>query len=252
MTSIKDSIQKLHDLQHGKSVKQEHEVYIPKKREKKENNFKLTKGILWNLFLKYQPEGYVVDKRNEKVIFTVLRYFLQDEKFNSYKLITSEPSLDKGLLIFGNYGVGKSQLFEILHEVGRELVQKAHCKNLWFNQISTGSFVDQYMEAAKDDSKPFNLKDFYKGKLYIDDLGFEKKAFNKTELLGELLFERYKKFIENRNKKQREPKHILTSRTYITTNLTPSEIRERYGDRIGDRLPEMFNILKWEGKSFRE
>ena len=36
------------------------------------------------------------------------------------------------------------------------------------------------------------------------------------------------------------------------TNENPSAIAARYGNHIGDRLPEMFNIIKWEGKSWRE
>ena len=82
----------------------------------------------------------------------------------------------------------------------------------------------------------FELEFYYKGYLYIDDLGLEKKAFNSQEIMGQLLFER------NR----------IGSITFVTTNMKPSEIAQRYGDHIGDRLPEMFNIIKWDGPSRRE
>lgn len=39
--------------------------------------------------------------------------------------------------------------------------------------------------------------------------------------------------------------------TFITSNLTPKEIRERYGDRIADRFNEMLHVIVFEGKSFR-
>ena len=109
-------------------------------------------------------------------------------------------------------------------------------KGLWFSKISCGSFVDDYMREVINDESTFELRNYYKGVLYIDDLGFEKLAFNKTEIIGDILFEREK----------------LGSRTFITTNLKPSEITQRYGDRIGDRLPAMFNIINWKGKSFRK
>ena len=236
MNRAAESIKKLQELQNGKDVRQEHEVYQRINYEKKTSGFRLTKNILWGLFKNHSPEGYVINKRNEQVIYTVLRYFLRAQDFNKDTLIKTKPSLEKGLLIYGTYGVGKSELFEILHNIGRELITKQNCKTLWFSTLSAGSFVDQYMEAAKEDSSTFSIKKYYTGKLYIDDLGFEKKAFNKTEVFGELLFER------NR----------LRNPTYVTTNLNPAQLTERYGDRIGDRLPEMFNIIPWNGQSFRE
>lgn len=237
MNNIQKALQSLDKLNNGKSERQEHEVYQPFQYEKKKNTFVLTKSILWRLFNTYTPEGYVIDSRNEKIIFTLLRYFLRDPDFNEYKLIHNDsPALEKGILIYGDYGVGKSQLFEIIRTVGKELIVNKNCNLLWFSHISAGSFVDEYMAATKDEHSTFKIENYYTGKLYIDDLGFEKQAFNRTELFGELLFER------NRKK----------ALTYVTTNLKPSELTKRYGERIGDRLPEMFNILKWEGKSFRE
>lgn len=201
---------------------------------------KIDKSLFWKLFEHHSQGHYTINKQNKKVLFTIFRYFLLDPEFDSDKQVLSTPDLNKGLLIYGNYGIGKSYLFEILHEMGRKLLTKHGINQLWFNCISAGSFVEMYMQEVtkkeKNADTNFRLEDYYKGKLYIDDLGFEKKAFNKTELFGEILFER------NRSKKK----------TYVTTNLNPSDITKRYGERIGDRLPEMFNIIKWEGDSFRK
>jgi hypothetical protein len=221
----------------GEVEKTVHPVYPGLKKQKDAIQYVLTKDILWKLFKFYSPD-YILNEKNREFVFTVLRYFLKDENFNQYGKINNAPSLDKGLLIYGSNGVGKSFLFEILSKIGRELIIKKNCSDLWFTSISSGSFVDQYMRAAGDreNVEVFDIKNFYTGKLYIDDLGFEKKAFNKTELFGEILFER------NR----------VSSKTYVTTNLKPSELTNKYGERIGDRLPEMFNIIKWDGESFRE
>lgn len=236
MNNLKDSIQKLRAMQNGEDIKQSFQVFPKIKREKKGRKFELTKGIIWKLFNDFSPDGYVIGPRNEEVIYTVLRFFLQADDFNSYGLIKNKPNLKKGLLIYGDYGVGKSQLFEIIRDMGRELATKANCNDLWFSQISAGSFVDEYMASTKDDHTNFRVENYYRGKLYIDDLGFEKKAFNKTELFGQVLFERNKR----------------GSKTFVTTNLKPYELTEKYGERIGDRLPEMFNIINWSGESFRE
>jgi DNA replication protein DnaC len=39
--------------------------------------------------------------------------------------------------------------------------------------------------------------------------------------------------------------------TFITTNLTPQEISERYGKRVADRLNEIAKVVVFKNKSFR-
>jgi len=64
------------------------------------------------------------------------------------------------------------------------------------------------MRSTTEKESTFLISNYYKGKLYIDDLGKEKKAFNKNEIVGELLFER------NR----------VGGKTFVTTNLSPLKI----------------------------
>src|SRR5690606_33574143 len=196
----------------------------------------IRKKTLWDYFLNYTPEDYIIDERNEKIIRTLMRYFRGSEDFNDDGLILSKPDLKKGILIFGDYGIGKTMLFNILNIAGDDLFKNNGFLRMRFKSISSVSFVEDYMKSAKVDNSTFDLKNYQFRPLYIDDLGFEKKAFLSFELLAELLFER------NRNK----------AKTYVTTNKSPKELAERYGSLIGDRLPEMFNIIKWEGESFRE
>ena len=39
--------------------------------------------------------------------------------------------------------------------------------------------------------------------------------------------------------------------TFITTNLTPKQIREKYGDRIADRFNETMKCIVYENPTFR-
>jgi len=235
MSEIANVLANLRKLDGKQSVKAVHDVYPRGNWNKKKPELVLTNEIVWKLFKKHKPNDFILDVRNEKTIYTILRYFLKNENFNEFEQVKNQPCLNKGLLVYGDYGVGKTQLFSILNEMGRELLHYG-CKDFWFTMISAGSFVENYMRSTQNKESNFVLSNYYKGKLYIDDLGKEKKAFNRDEILEELLFER------NR----------IGGKTFVTTNLTPIEISEKYGPRIGDRLPEMFNIISWHGESFRK
>ena len=225
MSKLSDAIENL-------KVRNKQEVFPKGPEPDTKEQPKLTKDMFWRVFKDVLGvDKYIISSNNKKVAYTTFKYFLQIEDFNKYKIISSVPDLKKGLLIYGTNGIGKSFLFDSLHKVGRELLNYGY-NDFWFNQISAISFVEDYMKLKAD----FNLQDYYRGVLYIDDLGLEKKAFNKNELIGELLFERHR-----RGKK-----------TFVTTNIDPNEIHLRYGNAIGDRLPEMFNIIKWEGESWRK
>ena len=69
--------------------------------------------------------------------------------------------------------------------------------------------------------------------LFLDDVGVEpptvKSWGNEYSPVVELLYYRYD----------------LQKFTIITSNLTPDEFRQRYGDRVGDRLLEMFDAIQF-------
>ncbi len=75
--------------------------------------------------------------------------------------------------------------------------------------------------------------------LFLDDLGREPtevlKYGNVTSPITELLEYRYNQRLT----------------TIVTTNLEPSEIRTKYGDRIADRFNEMFAVVRYTGASYR-
>lgn len=75
--------------------------------------------------------------------------------------------------------------------------------------------------------------------LFLDDLGREPTEVmrygNVTSPITELLEYRYNQRLT----------------TIVTTNLEPSEIREKYGDRIADRFNEMFVVVRYTGVSYR-
>lgn len=75
--------------------------------------------------------------------------------------------------------------------------------------------------------------------LFLDDLGREPTEVmqfgNVTSPITELLEYRYNQRLT----------------TLVTTNLEPSEVRQKYGDRIADRFNEMFAVISYTGASYR-
>jgi DNA replication protein DnaC len=195
----------------------------------------IDKKVFWKLFRSFNP-GFQITSENREIIYSIFRYFLQMPDFNEYGVIKNKAGLDKGLLVYGDYGVGKSTLFDAIHTIGKAIFKHTGSTQLWFPRISSIDMLTRYYEAQKDNTSNFKLEDYYRGKLFLDDLGKEDKAYNREEIIGKLLFERHRRKLK----------------TYVTTNDNPSAIAARYGNHIGDRLPEMFNIIKWEGKSWRE
>ncbi len=207
----------------------------PPKGVATDNQCLISKQLFWKLLCTHEP-GFKIKPESERIIYTVFRYFLQQPDFNEYEVIKNKAGLDKGLLVYGDYGVGKSTLFEVIHNIGKAIVTRTRNTQLWFPRTSTLSILTRYYDAQKNAASNFNLENFYHGKLYLDDLGKEDKAYNREEIIGKLLFERHRRKVK----------------TFVTTNENPSAIAARYGNHIGDRLPEMFNIIKWEGRSWRE
>lgn len=231
---ISEALAKLKQLQDKQNGVNRQEVFDRLPQAKTKERQKVDFEALFKDFSENICNG---PYKNNKVIETLKTYFLGNENFDTYSLVKNQANIFKGLLVFGDYGVGKSMFFEIMHQIGRELVLKHGYQGLYFSKLSCPWIVEEYMRATeKGYSGNFDITKYHKGKLYLDDLGAERLAFGRDNIIADLLFER----------------HRNGAMTYVTTNLKPSELAENYGARIGDRLPEMFNIISWNGKSFRE
>lgn len=206
----------------------------------------VSKEIIRDLFVYFSSnfygkgKHYLIDDDNKSYVFELLSYFSRSEKFGSQGIVRNTPSLDKGLLIFGPCGVGKSDLFEILKRMGSFLANHGYMQ-MYFKGYTAKDIVINKVEFSK---KPNERNPLIKnisidtGNIYLDDVGTESKFFSQ-EVIGEWIQQRY---IASKSKPYR---------SYITSNMTPSELSARYGMQVEDRLREMFNIIKWEGASRR-
>lgn len=159
------------------------------------------------------------------IITTLLVYFLNDEIMAK----TIEIDLNKGILLSGPIGCGKTSLMNLMRlvpEQERKFLLKP-TREISFEFIKEGyEVIQRYSSGNKLQNSNKNY--------CFDDLGTENnlKYFgNECNVMGEILLSRYDIFI---NKK------IIT---HITTNLSASEIEAAYGNRVRSRLRQMLNLI---------
>ena len=149
--------------------------------------------------------------------------------------ITSESS-KFGILLCGECGNGKSTLLKAFQQLLNFLaIPYPDGQGNHGIHITDSKYV-AYL--GKTDYKAF-IQLSQKNMLGIDDLGTEPREVmdfgNVVTPVIDLLTKRYDEQLF----------------TIITTNLTPKQIREHYGDRIADRLNEMIEKIVFKNDSYR-
>ena len=191
---------------------------------------------------------------------TLCAYFLNKKGFIKSPILNkkSVPDLDKGLMVIGNYGTGKTSVFNTFHKMFFNAYKENICVklkdnsyinlghfNLNFSFHSSNEIVREYECIKSPEEKIIFWKKYANGTRYFDDLTTEHQAsnFGKIELFKDVLEHRYS------NK----------AKTFVSLNFhgnsleeTLDFLAEKYGERVYDRLFEMFNIIELKGESFRK
>ncbi|WP_430813984.1 hypothetical protein [Carboxylicivirga sp. RSCT41] len=206
--------------------------------------------------------GFYLNDIDVKVYDRVYRYFFKDQYFESL-----QPSyrLNKGLLVLGNVGVGKSVMLQVFYDVlkhynrlysnipklkyfSSELdkatehfqsfeIYKANDLSGLYSK-SGYEIIEQHTVKSYMRQNGINNKD-YPLSICYDDLGAEEQYSShygcKVNVLKEILLKRYDLFMAK------------NMRTIITTNLSSEQIQSYYGERVLSRLREMVNVVKYPG-----
>lgn len=191
------------------------------------------------LLLKREKRNFEIDAHNRYAVDFFISYFSDSENLKNL-----EGDSHKGIYFYGGCGTGKSLFFEILEEIYKSYQNPG----LRIKTVHTIGLTDQYLSqlsrpkqlAPNDDSLYSKYK---KGAIHFEDLGAESKINhfgNSVETMADLLQLRYSESRRARCK------------TFITTNYSPDEARNRYGERVYDRMFEMFNFIKLRGTSRRK
>lgn len=158
----------------------------------------------------------IVNKSNRDAIEKAIKWVIRDK---------SVYATNKGLWISGDVGVGKTFIAEVLVRMLK---------------YSGSSMFRTHALGLIDILNGEEKERLFSSPLFIDDLGAEEPIINyygtKIRPIYEVLNRRY---LDQR------------FNMIVTTNLSPSQIEERYGDRVRDRIKEMFNVIKITGQSLR-
>lgn len=224
-------------------------------REIEEINRRQLTGFQWDCD---QTKGYMnfraglifdgkfqKDKHSEPLFDLLCLYFSNDRGFVSAAktLGVATPSLEKGILLGGNFGVGKTWMMKLFSKNQRQVFHIHNAKSIADQYSGEGvESIERYLEKTK---LPVNDKDAffqpYAG-LCIDDMGTEevKTHFgNKKNVIGDL--------IELRYSKQNTGVWL-----HATTNLSAKEMTDFYGGRVVSRMKEIFNFIEFKGEDRRK
>jgi len=165
---------------------------------------------------------------DHEIIYKLLVYFLRNEQ----EATRLGLDLNKGILLTGPIGCGKTKLMTLMRLVpaqDRFFVLKA-CRDISF-EFGTKGFpvIDSY--------STYSFRNNNQPRIYcFDDLGPEqtiKYYGNDCNIMAEIILSRYDQFIS------------CGMLTHVTTNLSATEMDILYGNRVRSRLREMMNLVSF-------
>lgn len=181
-------------------------------------------------------KDFIYTEQNKGVMNAIFMYFGRDPKFED---IHPDFKLSKGLGLIGGCGCGKTTLMQTFEKIGKDFYTKHQSLFFYFTLISCNMIS---MEYQADETKR-EITQYSKGLRCFDDLGSEKNVFGDKNLMEQILEQRYYELVTQRKG---------MNRTHFTTNLSKDDLKERYGDRVFDRLKETINFIPMKGESFRK
>ncbi len=177
---------------------------------------------------------YIIDKRNEEFYWTVIAYFSRNRKFfDSPLLFNSEKaSFDKGLILCGEHGAGKTFMFKVLNYLNTLIGLGGNNFTINFSK----KIVEDFNKKGHE-----SIQNYYLGQRYFDGIGeeLEGKFFGKEEVMKLILEERGEAYANHQLK------------TFASTNFL-EEGFARYGSKVESQVNQMFNLVYAKSTDFRK
>lgn len=179
-------------------------------------------------FQQHYGKPFTVDQENEKQFTSLAYYFSNNPRFEEEQNKSHENllnyKLNKGLLLIGDYGCGKSSLLHSFCEVLKTVRQGfLRYSFLDIDDLFVTNGYNCFNEHRKNYTK------------YYDDFGQESLSAgnygNKESVAVKIAEIRYRLFVESGVK------------THYSTNMNGETFKTRYTDFIYSRVKESCNVI---------
>jgi len=167
---------------------------------------------------------FVVNDNNRDVLNDLHKY-----------LMRSSGALDwnKGILLYGKVGSGKTNMLEVLRRCILELWRKELT-------IFTAQYIKSQFYEKDQDGYPMSFMVQNYKFIGINDIGLENRTQSGDDIIRNIIYERFER----------------RKYTFGTMNLSLDQFKKRYefDDGIGrmqDRFKHLFNYISLTGESFR-
>jgi len=244
---------------HLSALPKKEEIILP---ELKPVNVESLYDVFKSAFKYFQRKDFdetANDSEARQLARTLCTYFSEKPAFLRSPLLNhkSEPSLQKGLMIIGGYGTGKTSILNTFHQMfkisqsmpmqvkdieGTEQLLGRY--KMGFGYFTANDLVKTFEAISDPQDKEIFWSRHSKGTKYFDDVMTEATASNygKIEIFKDLFEMRY----------STGAKTLISLNYAGTLDETLDEISKKYGERVYDRIFEMFNIIELKGESLRK
>jgi DNA replication protein DnaC len=197
------------------------------------NEIQQAKSYTAEEYYKAFTQLYPIDEDREREYATIVKrlccYFANDKRFE-----TTDLKLNRGILLFGGVGVGKTTLMQAFRRNQAFSYRIISCRDVQGQYATDGEDAIRFFSTNYE--VPVNSNPFGHHVIgyCFDDLGTEslntKNYGNSKKVMSEIILNRYDNGLDPRS-------------THITTNLTAEELEAAYGTRELDRIRENFNLI---------
>lgn len=217
-------------------------------------NFNIIRTFMVKKAEKIYKGRFVIDGDNSDLFDLICYYFINDEvnfKSLSTQLGIENTSIEKGILLCGNVGVGKTWMMYLFSRNQKRCYDLIKAKDISEAYLTAkdkripAEYLKPYDTQDPEATRLFNSEEvFYQQHIgmCIDDLGSEsvKNNFgNSMNVIGDLIEFRY-------------AAGFTGPFLHGTTNLSAEEIKKFYGERVASRMRQVFNFIELTGKDRRK